>query len=161
MLASATRAPPASSVRPTSGTAASWKSRCAKACGRAIGTRSGTTTRSGFRGRRTHLPARKSWTPAGRRRCPMAKSVRTLQVDMIAFDNADQSIRAYEIKRGNGQFDAGKIRSITRDLKCIQVLLKSYGEFTQAQAGSGGSKNHLLLRRSVNPAPVVAGQRAS
>jgi hypothetical protein len=47
---------------------------------------------------------------------------------MIAFDGADETIRAYEIKRGNGQFDAGKIRSITRDLKCIQVLLKGYGE---------------------------------
>ena len=45
---------------------------------------------------------------------PYGNSVRTLQVDMIAFDSADQSIRAYEIKRGNGQFDAGKIRSITR-----------------------------------------------
>jgi hypothetical protein len=59
---------------------------------------------------------------------PYGNAVRTLQVDMVAFDGADQSIRAYEIKRGNGQFDAGKIRSITRDLKCIQVLLKSYGE---------------------------------
>ena len=58
---------------------------------------------------------------------PYGNFVRTLQVDMVAFDNADSSIRAYEIKRGNGQFDAGKIRSITRDLKCIQ-LLKSYGE---------------------------------
>jgi hypothetical protein len=27
----------------------------------------------------------------------------------------------YEIKRGHGQFDAGKIRSIERDLKCEQV----------------------------------------
>src|SRR5215813_5578939 len=62
---------------------------------------------------------------------PYGQSVRTLQIDMIAFDNADQSIRAYEIKRGNGHFDAGKIRSITRDLKCIQVLLKSYGEFSK------------------------------
>ena len=47
---------------------------------------------------------------------------------MVAYDMAHSSIRAYEMKRGNGQFDAGKIRSITRDLKCIQVLLKSYGE---------------------------------
>jgi hypothetical protein len=53
---------------------------------------------------------------------PYGSSVRTLQVDMVALDNADSFIRAYEIKRGNGQFDAGKIRSITRDLKCIQVL---------------------------------------
>jgi hypothetical protein len=59
---------------------------------------------------------------------------------MVAFDSADQSIRAYEIKRGNGQFDAGKIRSITRDLKCIQVLLKSYGEFFQHRPQSAESK---------------------
>src|SRR5436190_23528199 len=31
---------------------------------------------------------------------PYGDSVRTLQVDMIAFDNSDQSLRAYEIKRG-------------------------------------------------------------
>jgi hypothetical protein len=71
---------------------------------------------------------------------PYGNSVRTLQVDMIAFDSADQSIRAYEIKRGNGQFDAGKIRSITRDLKCIQVLLKSYGELCNFKPVSAESK---------------------
>jgi hypothetical protein len=59
---------------------------------------------------------------------PYGDAVRTLQVDMVAFDEADQTIRAYEVKRGNGQFDAGKIRSIRRDLLCVQVLLKSYGE---------------------------------
>jgi len=71
---------------------------------------------------------------------PYGDKIRTLQVDMIAFDNADQSIRAYEIKRGNGQFDAGKIRSITRDLKCIQVLLKSYGEFSKLKPSAAESK---------------------
>lgn len=59
---------------------------------------------------------------------PYGESLRTIQVDMIAFDNADNTIRAYEVKRGNGQFDAGKIRSIKQDLLCTQVLLKSYGE---------------------------------
>ena len=59
---------------------------------------------------------------------PYGDRVRTIQVDVIAFDSADQTIRAYEVKRGNGQFDAGKIRSIKRDLMCIQVLLKSYAE---------------------------------
>jgi hypothetical protein len=59
---------------------------------------------------------------------PYGDSVWTIQVDVVAFDSADQTIRAYEVKRGNGQFDAGKIRSIKRDLMCIQVLLKSYGE---------------------------------
>ena len=47
---------------------------------------------------------------------------------MIAFDNADGTLRAYEIKRSNGAFDAGKIRSIRRDLNVTQMLLKSYGE---------------------------------
>jgi hypothetical protein len=32
---------------------------------------------------------------------PYGNSVRTLQVDMVAFDSADESIRAYEIKRGH------------------------------------------------------------
>jgi hypothetical protein len=59
---------------------------------------------------------------------PYGDAVRTIQVDMIAFDDADQTIRAHELNRGNGQFDAGKIRSIKRDLLCVQILLKSYGE---------------------------------
>src|SRR5215831_16124995 len=71
---------------------------------------------------------------------PYGEWVRKLQVDMLAFDNADQSIRAYEIKRGNGQFDAGKIRSIRRDLKCIQVLLKSYGDFCKVKAAAAEAK---------------------
>jgi hypothetical protein len=59
---------------------------------------------------------------------PYGESLRTLQIDMMVFDSADQTLRAYEIKRGNGQFDAGKIRSIKRDLIVTQMLLKSYGE---------------------------------
>lgn len=59
---------------------------------------------------------------------PYGEGIRTLQIDMIAFDHADNTLRAYEIKRGNGAFDAGKIRSIRRDLIVTQMLLKSYGE---------------------------------
>lgn len=59
---------------------------------------------------------------------PYGDTIRALQVDMMVFDSADQTLRAYEIKRGNGHFDAGKIRSIKRDLLVTQVLLKSYGE---------------------------------
>ncbi|RWC77737.1 MAG: hypothetical protein EOS71_00385 [Mesorhizobium sp.] len=62
---------------------------------------------------------------------PYGDAVRTVQVDMLAFDHADNTMRAYEIKRGNGYFDAGKIRSIRRDLMCVQVLLKSYGELNR------------------------------
>src|SRR5262245_44359731 len=71
---------------------------------------------------------------------PYGRSVRTLQIHIVAFDSTDQSIRAYEIKRGNGQFDTGKKRQIKRDLKCIQVLLKSYGEFCKLQPQTAESK---------------------
>lgn len=71
---------------------------------------------------------------------PYGDSIRALQIDMIAFDSADQTIRAYEVKRGNGQFDAGKIRSIKRDLMCVQVLLKSYGEFAKLNPVAAESK---------------------
>lgn len=59
---------------------------------------------------------------------PYGETVRTVELDMVVFDEAERTLRAYEIKRGNGQFDAGKVRSIRRDLLCVQVLLKSYGE---------------------------------
>ncbi len=56
--------------------------------------------------------------------------VRTLQVDLIVFDKETGIISSYEIKRGAGVHDAGKKRSIKRDLLCLQFLLRSYGEQT-------------------------------
>ncbi|GIT89224.1 hypothetical protein [Roseobacter sp. OBYS 0001] len=53
---------------------------------------------------------------------------RTLQVDAIVFNKLNGEISAYEIKRGSGLHDAGKRRSILRDLLCLQILLKSYAE---------------------------------
>jgi hypothetical protein len=90
---------------------------------------------------------------------PYGNSVRTLQVDLLAFDNADGSIKAYEIKRGNGQFDAGKIRSIKRDLKCIQVLLKSYGEFLKYKPVSAESKIIFYYGERSIPSPWSLGNR--
>jgi len=52
---------------------------------------------------------------------------RTIQIDAIVFDKRIGSIRGYEIKRANGDFDAGKKRSILKDLLALQSLLKSYG----------------------------------
>ena len=62
---------------------------------------------------------------------------RTLQVDAIVYNKLNREIRGYEIKRGSGLHDAGKRRSILRDLLCLQILLKSYGEsrgFTVSKA---------------------------
>lgn len=58
---------------------------------------------------------------------PYRPGARTLQVDAFVFDRRVRTLRAYELKRGNGDFDSGKKRSILRDVLSIQCLLKSYG----------------------------------
>ena len=62
--------------------------------------------------------------------------------------------------RGNGQFDAGKIRSITRDLKCIQVLLKNYGEVASLKPVLAKSKIIFYYGRRSIPRPwsLVKGE---
>ena len=70
---------------------------------------------------------------------------------MVAFDSADQTIRAYEVKRGFGQFDAGKIRSIKRDLMCVQVLLKSYGDV--AKLKPIGAESRIIFYYGVRSIP--------
>ena len=84
---------------------------------------------------------------------PYGDSVRTLQVDMVAFDSADEKIRAYEVKRGFGQFDAGKIRSIKRDLMCIQVLLKSYGQTANVAPAAAEARIIFYYGRRSIPRP--------
>ena len=92
---------------------------------------------------------------------PYSETNRTLQIDIIAFDRADSTIRAYEVKRGFGQFDAGKIRSIRRDLKCVQVLLRSYGVTANlAPEGAKCTNNFLLWATIYSPAVVTHERRA-
>src|SRR5262245_21031044 len=72
------------------------------------------------------------WSTVARMHClrsqlPYGESKRTLQIDIVVYDTLHRSIRTYEVKRGNGEHDAGKVRSIWRDLICTHVLLKSYG----------------------------------
>jgi hypothetical protein len=47
---------------------------------------------------------------------PYLQGGRTVQVDAIVYDRRMSTVRAYEIKRANGDFDAGKKRSILKDL---------------------------------------------
>jgi hypothetical protein len=53
---------------------------------------------------------------------------RTLQIDILVYDRAKNSVSSYEVKRGAGTHDAGKRRSMLRDLICTQVVLKSYAD---------------------------------
>jgi hypothetical protein len=84
---------------------------------------------------------------------PYGESYRTLQIDIIAFDRADNTIRAYEVKRGFGQFDSSKLRSMRRDLKCVQVLLKSYGDAAKLAPERAESRIIFYYGRRSIPKP--------
>ena len=84
---------------------------------------------------------------------PYGEGARTLQIDMMVFDSADQTLRAYEIKRGFGQFDAGKIRSIKRDLMVTQMLLKSYGQTFNVSAERAEARIIFYYGRRSIPRP--------
>lgn len=68
---------------------------------------------------------------------------RTLQVDAFVYDKIRKTLRAYEIKRGSGLHDSGKRRSILRDLLCLQVLLRSYGESRGLEVSD--AKAHIIF----------------
>jgi hypothetical protein len=99
------------------------------------------------------LASSQSQDECSRSSLPYGESMRTLQIDMVAYDSADKTIRAYEIKRGNGQFDAGKIRSIRRDLMCVQVLLKSYGDLASLAPEAAESRIIFYYGRRSLPRP--------
>lgn len=58
---------------------------------------------------------------------PYGASHRVVQIDLMVVMIED-TLGAYEVKRGFGHHDAGKIRSMLRDLRCVRMLLRSYGE---------------------------------
>jgi hypothetical protein len=84
---------------------------------------------------------------------PYGERARNIQIDMMAYDEADKTIRAYEVKRGHGQFDAGKIRSIKRDLMCVQVLLKSYGDTAKVAPATAEARIIFYYGRRSIPRP--------
>lgn len=68
--------------------------------------------------------------------------IRTLQVDLMVFNKKKNVLGAYESKRGAGYHDSGKKSSMLRDLRCTQMLLKSYGE-------TRGSKPRDVVARMI------------
>lgn len=78
---------------------------------------------------------------------------RTLQVDVIVYDRETGTLRAYEIKRGNGYHDAGKRRSILRDILCLNLLLKSYGEQRGMDVRQAEAKAIFYYGKRSIPAP--------
>ncbi len=49
-----------------------------------------------------------------------------IQIDAVVFDRETQIVSSYEIKRGNGNFDAGKRRSMRREALLSKILLRDH-----------------------------------
>lgn len=83
---------------------------------------------------------------------PYGEKSRKIQID-VGVD-ADGSIGTYELKRANGLNDAGKIRSMRRDLICTRLLLQSYSEHVRGFLPQRSDAQIIFYygRRSI-PAP--------
>lgn len=62
-----------------------------------------------------------------RTQLPYGDRERAIPVDLIVFDIASEVLNSYNVKRGNGSYDAGKRRIILDDLLRTQMLLLDYG----------------------------------
>lgn len=69
---------------------------------------------------------------------------RALQVDLLVHNRERNAVASYEVKRGAGTHDAGKRRSMMRDLICTQVILKSYGE-ARLGAAPASAASHIIV----------------
>jgi hypothetical protein len=49
-----------------------------------------------------------------------------IQLDAVVYDNVTNIVSSYEIKRGNGAFDAGKQRSMKREALLAKILLRDH-----------------------------------
>ena len=74
------------------------------------------------------------------------KSANYLQVDTLVWNRTTRTIKAYEVKRGHGEHDAGKKRSIRRDLACIESHLIDYAKQRGFKAKEGKRPARPTLR---------------
>lgn len=84
---------------------------------------------------------------------PYGDQSRRLQVDAFVYDENRSTLASYELKRGGDHHDAGKTRSMFRDLLCTQVLLKSYGESLGLEVKSALSYIVFYYGRGTIPKP--------
>jgi hypothetical protein len=84
---------------------------------------------------------RKSFPPVSYRQMdlPYGEEDRSIMIDMIIFDHDSGSLRSYNVKRGNGAYDAGKKRLIFHELLKTQMLLREYGKSVGIDADSAES----------------------
>jgi hypothetical protein len=59
---------------------------------------------------------------------PYGEQTQVIPIDLIAHDTKSRTIRSYNVKRGNGSYDAGKRRLIFNELLRTQTLLGGYAK---------------------------------
>lgn len=59
---------------------------------------------------------------------PYGERERAVRVDILVFDEDRESLRSYNVKRGNGSYDGGKRRIIQEELLRTHMLLDGYGK---------------------------------
>ena len=65
--------------------------------------------------------------PCLRKKLKYGECERTTPLDIIVYDTEASILRSYNVKRGNGSYDAGKRRLILDDLLRVNMLLEDYG----------------------------------
>lgn len=76
----------------------------------------------------SRLELQKAMPPAAYREISMlyGEYDQTIPVDLLVFDSATGGIGSYNVKRGNGEYDAGKKRLILNELLRTQMHLRDY-----------------------------------
>jgi hypothetical protein len=78
-----------------------------------------------------------------------------LQIDAVVFDHETDVVSAYEIKRGNGAFDAGKQRSMKSDALTAKILLRDH--CTQRGFHATGSRAFIVFYYGIRSIPAPLG----
>ncbi|MCP4308108.1 MAG: hypothetical protein GY788_25180, partial [bacterium] len=79
----------------------------------------------------------------------------SIQIDAVVFDRETHIVSSYEIKRGNGHFDAGKKRSMMRDALLSKILLRSHCIAKGWEAID--SKTYVIFYYGVRSIPAPIG----
>ena len=82
-----------------------------------------------------------------------------LQIDAVVFDHLTGVVSSYEIKRGNGAFDAGKQRSMKREALLSKILLRDH--CVQRGHPATDSRAHIIFYygiRSIAAPLGITGQ---
>lgn len=70
---------------------------------------------------------------------PYGDKDQVIPIDIIAYDTENKTIRSYNVKRGNGAYDAGKRRLLLSELLRTQMHLGEYARSVDINADSAES----------------------